>query len=95
MSTASLMPWNSIDPVALGGLGVEVQAVGEAAATAPLDADPEDGPLGEALVGDDLLDLDGGLFAQGHAHEYCLLRWWTREGSRTDRDRVVTSTILS
>src|SRR5262249_43283219 len=37
--------------VALGGLGVEVQAVREAGAAAPLHADAEDRPLGEVLVG--------------------------------------------
>src|SRR5262249_15841305 len=67
--------------VLLGRLRVEVQAVGEAAAPAALDADAEDGPLGQVLLGDDLLDLVGGLLAKGHTHRMNLL---TREGlSRT------------
>src|SRR5512135_1273809 len=61
------------DAIALGGAGVEVQAVREAAAAPPLDADAKHGAFGQALVGDDLLDLVGGLFTQGHTHGTDLL----------------------
>src|SRR5262245_39315540 len=56
------------DPVALGGRGVEVQAVRETAAAAALDAHAEHRAFGQTLLGDDLLDFAGRLFTQGYTH---------------------------
>ena len=61
------------DAVGLGGVGVEVQAVGETAAPAPPDADAEHGAFGQVLAGDEPLDFVGGLFTQDHTHGNDLL----------------------
>ena len=74
------------DPVALAGAGVEVQAVGETAAAAPLDADAKDGLLGQVLLGDDLLDFDWRPFRSGSHPWKGLL---VGRKSRVDRDRPV------
>jgi hypothetical protein len=61
------------DAVGLGGVGVEVQAVGETAAPAPPNADAEHGAFGQVLAGDEPLDFVGGLFTQDHTHGNDLL----------------------
>src|SRR5271157_5165007 len=55
-------------PVPFAGTGVEVQAIGKAAAAAPLHAYAKHRCFGEVLLGHDLLDLTSGLFGQGHTH---------------------------
>src|SRR5690349_17999453 len=78
------------DPVLLARAGVEIQAVGETAAAPPLDADAEHGLLGEVLVGDDLLDFGGGLFAQSHAHgRISLISRWVPGRSRRPLDNGI------
>ena len=56
--------------------GVEAQAIGKTAATASLDADPQDRAFGEVLLGDDLLDFARGLFGQCHTHRFISCFEW-------------------
>src|SRR5207253_3044341 len=62
------------DAVAVAGRRVEVQAVGEAAAAAPLDADAEDCALRRPLLLEDALDLAGRLLGKNDTHRFFSLQ---------------------
>ena len=83
---------NVEDAIALGGLGVEVQAIGETATTAALNTNPQHHAFGHVLFGDDFLDFDSSLLAEGYTHRDDLLKW---SGPGRNNPRLLTHTIIA